>query len=446
MSQKWNLGDIRPSGTAKDRPKAMAPRRPQIDIAQRPRPDIEQSAAQDFEVGTIDVIDGNADKRRRIVISTIVGLAIIVLGIFVNVQLGGAEIQAFPKFKDVNVQATIVAYREPSNDRDLSYELLTLEAEGERQVKASGQETVSERATGKILIYNAHSATPQRLIKNTRFESPDGLIYRISESVEVPGTTKGQNGEVVPGVVTATVFADGTGEQYNIGPTRFTLPGLRGSDQYSTISGESTTAFTGGFDGSRYLISDSELSTAKQGLHLELRNSLLKKLETERPAGFVVYDNAVAITFTSLPATSYGAEMATIKERAILNVPLFKDSAFAKFLAEQTIPSYENESVIISDPTSLTFSYSGATTSVSDISLLQSLEFKLQGVAQIVWAFDAEKLKADLAGLPKESLDSYLRDQGALERARSSIKPFWKSTFPDNVANINVKTIVGTGE
>jgi len=186
----------------------------------------------------VDIIDGRAAKKKRVITIFIVAVLILGFGFLISALISGADVTVYPKFKDATVQATFSAVKDPQVG-ELSYELLTLEADGERQVSATGEEQVSERATGNILIYNAFSTSPQRLIKNTRFESPDGLIYRINESVEVPGMVEDDDGSPVPGVITAKVFADGTGEQYNISPVRFTVPGLAGSDQFDTMYAES---------------------------------------------------------------------------------------------------------------------------------------------------------------------------------------------------------------
>ncbi len=445
MSQKWNLQDIRPSGSAKERFRAQPAKRPQQDIATRRPPISHAPYVPDPEVATIDIVDGKSAKRKRVIVSSIIALFIIGGGIAMNVFMGGAEVTVYPRFKDVNVQANFTAYREPKAG-ELGYELLTLEAEGERQVKATGQEMVSERATGNILIYNTQESGTQRLIKNTRFETTDGLIFRIKESVEVPAASKDAKGNIAPGVVTAEVFADGTGDQYNIAPAKFTVPGLKGSDQFEKVYAESNVGFSGGFEGNKYIIDEGELDTTKQALHLELRDSLLAKLEAERPAGFILYKDAVTFAFDSLPATSYGSDLATIKERARMQVPMFKESEFSQYLAAATIPGYENEPISLTDPMQLTFSYPSATTTTSDISTETDLDFKLQGGAQLVWQYDAEKLKQDLAGLPETGARSVMTAYPALTTLKVVIRPFWASSFPDNSQKIKINAIIGEKE
>jgi len=441
MAQKWNLQDIRPAGATKaPKPSATASQKSKQDIAPK-QPTQQKRIPRDPDLASIDIIDGGSRKKKRIFISILFAVLILGAGYFVNTLLSGAEITVYPKFKDATVQATFTSSLEPQVD-ELGHELLILEANGERQVSATGQEEVSERAEGTIFIYNEFSSASQRLIKNTRFESPDGLIYRISESVEVPGRTEDNEGNIVPGVITAEVFADGTGEQYNIGPSRFTIPGLAGSEQFNSMYAESTDSLSGGFEGSRFIIEEGELQTAKQALHLELRDALITRIADEAPAGFILFPDAITFTFESLPSTEYGDQLATIKERAKLQVPLFKESQFSEFLAQSTIAGYEGEKVLLDDPLGLIFSYPSSTSTELDLSSMTSIEFTLAGSSRITWQFDESALKADLANLSKTALPNVLSGYPAIERAEAVVRPFWTQSFPEEASEITITTII----
>ena len=441
MAQKWNLQDIRPAGTQKQPPRDVGVRRPQQDIAPRATKPEPVQAFDDSDLASIEIVDGNGVKKKRVVITAIAALIIVGTGFFVNVLLGGADVTVHPKIKDVSVQANITAYTEPQVG-ELGYELLSLESVGEKQVKAAGKEAVSEKASGKIFVYNTKSTSPQRLIKNTRFESKDGHIFRIQESIEVPGASKDAKGNLVPGKVVADVFADGPGEQYNLPPGRFTVPGLKGSEQYDSVYGESTAAFTGGFEGEKYIIDENELATAKQALHIELRNALLEKLKAERPAGFIVYDNAVTFAFDSLPSTEYGDSLATIKEKARLQVPIFKEAEFAEFLAKKTVPDYTGEPITLLDPTTLSFEYTSGTTTISDIASYTALDFILKGTTRLVWKFDEAKLKNDLLGMKKSDATTVFAQYPSISNAQAEIRPFWSTSFPDDAKSIDVHTVL----
>jgi hypothetical protein len=356
-------------------------------------------------------------------------------------MLGGATVTVYPKAKDVSVQSEFTAYATPKAG-DLSYELLTLSETAEKQVSASGKEAVSTQAKGKIFVYNNNTKGSQRLITNTRFETREGLIFRIKESIEIPAATVDAKGSVVPGKVDAGVFSDGTGEQYNIGPSRFTVPGLKGSDQYDSVYAESSVAFEGGFEGERYIIDEAELQTAQQELHVELRNNLLNQVKDKVPAGFILYEGAITFMYDTLPATEYGESLATIKEQARLQVPILKAADFASYLAAMSIPDYANEPVYILDPTALVFEYSDPNVAQSDIKNMPELVFTLKGTSKIVWKFDEDALKTSLIGKRKTEATTVFASYRSIGQAQAEVKPFWKTSFPGDASEIKIIPVV----
>lgn len=99
----------------------------------------------------------------------------------------------------------------------------------------------SSRAFGVVTLYNESDA-PQRLIKSTRLESPDGKIFRMTwASITIPAKTNG-----VAGSFEVTVFAEETGASYNIPPSTFKIPGLKGGAEYDLIYGKTTQPMKGG--------------------------------------------------------------------------------------------------------------------------------------------------------------------------------------------------------
>ena len=445
MTQKWNLQDIRPTGSGPGGSKNKPPTKPTQDIRQKPKEFVPEKESIDPDLESIEIVDGNDKKRKRVIITSAVVAVIILVGFSVNLLLGGATITIYPKSRDVSVQANFDAYTAPKVD-ELGYELLSLEATGERQVEASGKETVSEYAEGKIFVYNTGSTASQRLIKNTRFETEDGLVFRIPESIEVPGVTKDEDGNLVPGSIATDVFADGTGEQYNIEPTRFIVPGLEGTEQFDTVYAESTSGFTGGFEGDKYIIDEDEYATAKQSLDLELRDKLLARLNEEKPAGFIIYDDAITFVYEELPATEYGDSLATIKEKARLLVPLLSETEFAEYLAEKSIPDYTGDPVIIEDPYTLEFSYADPLIPQSDISQLDTIEFILKGNTTIIWTFDEEEIKQDLLGMKKSETADIFKSYNSISNVKAEVRPFWATQFPDEESDIEIITVIENEE
>lgn len=427
-------------------PRAVAPmhRRPPRNQNQprRPHPRTEESE-EDGSFDTIEIIDGNSNKRKMTVLAAVVFVIIVLAGFIVSNFMAGADVTVTPRFTEKNVSATFTGSLEPK-DNAITYSIIELEASGERQVKASGQEDVTMQAEGTILIYNEYGREDIRLKKNTRFASADGLIYKIKESAVVPGYSTDADGKMIPGVVTADVFAESPGDEYNRGPGKFTIPGFEGYPEYEKVYGETTAGISGGFSGKKFIIDEAELEEARQALHTELRNSLLEQLPSKKLAGYVVYDSAVTFTFESQPSVAYGTDLATIKETGYLRVPQFKESEFANFLAAQSVPDYKGLPVRLEDYSALTFSYTSATTTISDISELQELQFNLSGGIKIIWEFDEDALKASLLGVSKsnEGVDPILKKYPGIETASATVRPFWKTTLPREMKDINIIEVV----
>jgi hypothetical protein len=393
----------------------------------------------------IPVIDGNKRSHRLWIIGVGVFAVITAGGILISHLTGGATLTVHPKEREINVNAEFTAYKE-QRVGELSYEIMTLDATSERQVEANGQEEVKVQATGEIEITKTTPGA-ERLIKNTRFATLDGLVFRIEESVVVPGAVTGTDGKTVPGSIRAKVFADEAGEKYNLKPgTKLVVPGFKEGnymDLFNAISATNPAEFTNGFSGPKFIINDEQLATARQSLQTELRNTLLERSTKERPAGVTSFPGAIAITYTELPAVQYGDNLVTIREQATLQMPLFSSKDFASFIAGETIVGYDGAPVRIVSTDTLTFAYTSPTTSQSVLANMDSLNFKITGTPHIVWTYDEGKLKLDLLGKEKTAIPQVLGAYRGIERSEVEIRPVWKRAMPDNQDDIEIIEVLG---
>jgi len=441
MTQKWNLQDIKPAQSRRKREPVLEN---SVPMDNQPR-GATAELHEDVRTSSVNTNSRTRTKQRSSVIVAIVFVVVIGGGFIGSLLMSGAELVVYPRFKEPNVNAVFTASLNKTENQP-AYEIMVLEAEGERQVQATGKEVVSTQAEGSIIIYNNHQNQTVRLVTNTRFEAPGGLIFRIKDSVVIPGYSLNEAGEKVPGSVSAEVFADETGLNYNIEPTRLTIPGFAGEPEFDNLYAESTQTFAGGFEGERFIIPDTELQLARQALHTELRNALLERIDTEKPADFITFSDAVTFTYTSLPSLAYDDNLATIKERVYLRIPLFAANDFAAFIASATVPNFEAAAVRITDPNILKFSYTSTTTAVSNISEQDSIEFKIEGRPQIVWEYDEENLKTDLLDKNRTALTSVLGAYPAIDKAEATIRPFWSNGFPADISKIEIVEIIGVPE
>lgn len=432
MSQKWNIQDIRPVEPRKKR--NFSANGTKVEPTQKRPPMPEQN------IPSITIQNGTKKKKTGLYISIAVFIFVILGAFGISDLMGGADLTVNPQNSKPNVNAEFSAYPDKRSG-ELIYEIMTLDTTDERQVKATGQETVETQTKGTIEIVKTTPGA-ERLIKNTRFRSKDGLIFRIQESVVVPGAVKDSEGALVPGTIQAEVFAESAGEDYNLAAgSKFDIPGFEEggyTDLFNAIYAENREGFTGGYSGPQFLIDEGELQTARQELQLSLRDGLLKKMKEEMPSGYVVFEESVAITYNQLPAVEYGQDLVTIKEQAVLQLPLFIKDQFASYIAEATIPGYEGNTVRIDNYDELEFEYSVATTSNSNIANLTALKFRLIGRPMIVYTFDEMALKADLLGREKTALTGILGAYPAIDQAKAVVRPFWQRTFPKDTNEITI--------
>ena len=157
-------------------------------------------------------------RRSRMpkVLGLIIGgvLVIIIVFFVLSAVFAGATVTVTPREAEISVDGTFTARTEPEIG-ELAFDVISVEKEVSREVNPTGEELIERPASGNIVVFNDFSEKEQRLINNTRFETPEGLIYRIPESIVVPGQYE-KDGETLPGSIEVTVYADSPGEEYNI--------------------------------------------------------------------------------------------------------------------------------------------------------------------------------------------------------------------------------------
>jgi hypothetical protein len=315
---------------------------------------------------------------------------------------------------------------------------MSVERTATKSIPATGEEDAEERASGQIVVFNDFSADEQRLITNTRFETPDGLIYRIDEPVVVPGQ-RSESGETIPGSIEVIVYADEPGERYNIGLTDFTIPGFEGSPRFEGFYARSKTPMSGGFVGTRLTASDGDLESARTELRTELDRELRAQAAAEVPGGYQLFEDAVFIAHESLSSGGSGNTV-EVQEKGTLYGALFREEDFSRFIASNTIAGYEGEPVEARDLDALSFSIAERDTTRPWID--DSVSFTLTGNMKMIWLHDEARLRADLAGRAKDALPTILSGYPSIQEAEVSLRPFWRQTFPEDMEDITIERVV----
>ena len=162
---------------------------------------------------------------------------------------------------------------------------------------STGSESGSnKKATGRVTLYNEYSEEPQPLVATTRLLTEDGKLFRITESVIVPGYTK-EGGEIVPGEVRVSVKADEAGEMFNVEPTRFTIPGFEGSEKYEDFYAVSEEKFVGGGDDESdvRVVSLEDIEVAKEKMEAKIKEKAITTFQNKLGEHWIVLDETLSI-------------------------------------------------------------------------------------------------------------------------------------------------------
>lgn len=357
--------------------------------------------------------------------TAIVALLVIAGSVGALIAFGGASVSVTPTTTHVTVSGDFTA---TAGTGDLPFEVISVENTASQDVPAESTETVNDPAQGTITILNAQAA-PQTLIKNTRFETPAGLIFRIHESVSIPGGSVS-----APGSVTATAYADMGGDSYNIGATTFTVPGLKGSKAYDLVTAKSTGPMQGGFSGSRASVSQATRDAQNVKNQAALEKSLAEGIKAKIPEGYILVPGGTFIAYSNQPDTAASDNTVTVSQKGTIQAIVFPQGALAKALAFSASGSYSGQPVSIPNVSGLTLTPKTASAPVGEA----TTTFGLSGETEVVWDIDTARVASAVAGKSRESAKSVLSGFPEIQSALLNLKPFWAQTFPSDPADIKV--------
>ena len=199
------------------------------------------------------------------------------------IALPSATINIRPKFDNIDFTMNIVLADKRRNQKFLSQnhpnviasETVNTTIKQTKIFNTTGREFNGQNAKGKIAIINTN-ADKWTLKTKTRFQTKEGIIFRLSYGVVVPGSTKDASGKTTNGILIASVEADPfdkygapVGSNGNISPSKFTIPGLSGYNQ-KLIWGESRESMKGGVTDYKSKITKENIDAAKKQIQSNL--------------------------------------------------------------------------------------------------------------------------------------------------------------------------------
>lgn len=363
----------------------------------------------------------------------------LVAGFFIANYFALATIDVKPIARGVQIDNNFTATVAES-EGELTFHFTSLSEVKEKEVPATIEKKIQKKASGKITIFNSYNGDSQRLIKNTRLESASHKIFRIDQSVVVPGV-RVVDGKTVPGSVNVVVYADVAGDGYNIKePSDFTIPGFKGDPRYTKFKAMTIpeSPISGGFSGTVKVPSDEAIKQAQEDLKQDLKKITVEKIRAEIPSDVSFFPGSIIVRFEEVPQDFSVSDITNVSMRAIVSVFFFDTAELTKKIAELLPPEDKVNPFSITNMSSLDFKFDDTVDNVV-LSDLEKIRFHIAGKANFVGQIDAKKIVRALAGKSKKDFNEIIKNQINIASANAVVRPMWKTVFPSDPSKITVK-------
>jgi len=374
------------------------------------------------------------------------GAAVIIIGLAAAyLFLPKANIKLYARAKTQSVDMQIKGDCEivVSNQDNLTIpaKIITLNEEAWKTFDTTGNKpATNQKAHGTITVYNEYSGNVQPLVATTRFLSENGKIFRLTKNIMVPGTTK-VGEEIKPGAIETEVIADESGEDYNIEPTTFSIPGFQGSgnEKYSKFYAKSSKTMAGGKKGEDTIksISVNDIENAKKLLEIEIKQTLKQKIKNEAGQDSIVLDDAInfenaTYSFSNSEGEAVSNFSGTTKIRA--KAIVFNRSDVNK-LAIVQLNKEQSAGVMPIDEGSLSLEFGKA-----DVDFAKNIiVIRVHVVGKTAVDIDLLNLKKGILGKSEEDFKKYLKIYPQIENAKIEYWPsFFEGKIPAYKSRLNI--------
>jgi len=316
-------------------------------------------------------------------------------------------------------------------NRVLPAEVFTLNKNLTQFFPATGQSNVSQKAIGRMTIFNAYSSAPQTLVAATRFETPDHKIFRLVNKITVPGA-KINDGKITPASIDAPIAADKPGSDYNVGPvSHLTIPGFSGTPRYDGFYGAIASGTSGGYIGVKAVPTGADMASAKSKITDLVKASLATSFLSAYPQDFKILDGASSTAVTRINVnenTDQNGNFSVFAEGGFAAVGFRVDDL------KQILSGYASRDNPGSVFDTLDLNYSQV--KVDFVKGTESFYVSANGVLKP--AFSPDDFKSEIAGKSVEEVRSVIAGLGSLGDAKISLWPVWLNYLPKNTDKIIV--------
>lgn len=384
--------------------------------------------------------DGLSKKREKIAFLSpkkliFLLIAFIFLGVFIHITFSKAEIEIWPEkellsFED-NITINLNTKDSDFSNKIISGEIMEEEKEIVQEFSATG--SVSKKAKGIARVYNAYSTSSQVLVATTRFVSASGKLFRTPKKIVIPGGHY-EKGKLVPGQIDVEIIADQPGEDYNIEPTTFSIPGFAGSSKFTFFYAKSFSPMAGG--GIVAQVTEADLENAEKALldslKKETKKTLLLKAEPEYYLLEKTLKQEIIESSSSIQAETE-AERFNYKVKLKSKALTFKKQNLRDFVKNTISSQISADKKLHNESVQISYSIQTINSEASKVNL--SLDFS----ANIYPALDILAFKDALSDKLFDEAKVLLENQQEITAFQIELWPFWLKKIPKDTEKIDIE-------
>ena len=366
---------------------------------------------------------------------------LLLLCVFLYFKLQKVDVKIWPKVETLSFEQAIIADKSAVEVDTAKFVIPAKYFETEKSASedflATGNADNAGKASGTITVSNKYNPpSPFTLKSGTHSMSDSGKLFVSLQKIVIPAAKK-SGSKIIAGTVDITVQAVEGGESYNIAPSNFSIPGLKGTAYYFSVSASSSKAMTGGQEGKIKKVTADDIQTAKDTVSKKIIADAISDLNGQVSEDYVLLDNAIFTEITSASALVKAGTVvpnftykATVKAKAMV----FKKSDLDDFSKQFIISQLPDGKTLLDN--SLKTDYTAKTVDIfgGKISLNSSFS---SGIHQNV---DKNSLGLSLLGQNSSQIAQTINNVLGENASKTEVKfwPFWTSKAPNNQKAINI--------
>lgn len=382
---------------------------------------------------------GTGASLRRAVFSLIVFLFVISLFVYVFPEV---DVILIPATERVENEFELVA-DSTVKEADLAQgmapaRLVEVEDSLEEVFPATGEKNVGEKAEGVAVFYN-QTGLIQPLTPENDLVTDKGLVFHVKQSIEIPKAEVSPEGDIVYGTITAPIVAAEAGEKGNVGAVRLTIIDLPFTKQ-SKIYGQVKDKLSGGSDKTIKVVSEDDLTRAKNKLIEQLRPKLRLKLENELSQGEAFNDELLDYEVVKVDKiVEIDEEVDEFKMKVTLKLKaLVWNKDEVKRLVIEKISSQLGDNKKVVESSKDVFEVT-----VDEVNFKKGrAKLKVHTVNQITLPVDIDILRDKIKGLKEYQARRLLLAEPSIKDVRFKFRYSLTSRIPKNGNRINIELAI----